>query len=96
MVRAGGGAGRPADMAKSSEWRTYFGRFWLRRGTGFAGLDGRKDCAMPGTETGESKSTANGFPDPFRSRGGGDFSIQGAVLSKHRYAIMRDQPVSWA
>jgi hypothetical protein len=53
---AGGVAGRLADMAKSSEWRTNFGRFWLRRGTGFAGLDGCKDCAMPGTETGESKS----------------------------------------
>ena len=48
-----GVAGRPADMAKSSEWRTDFGRFWLRRGTGFARLDGRKDCAMLGTETGE-------------------------------------------
>ena len=53
IVRAGGVAGRPADMAKSSEWRTEFGRFWLRRGTGFAGLDGCKDCARPGTETGE-------------------------------------------
>jgi hypothetical protein len=54
MVRVGGMAGRPADMAKSSEWRSNFGRFWLRRGTDFAGLDGCKDCAMPGTETGES------------------------------------------
>jgi hypothetical protein len=60
MVRAGGGAGRLAEMAKSSEWRTDFGRFWLRRGIGFAGLDGCKDCAMPGTETGESKSWAKG------------------------------------
>jgi hypothetical protein len=56
MVRAGGVAGRPEDMAKSSEWRTDFGRFWLRRGIGFAGLDGCKECAMPGVETGESKS----------------------------------------
>jgi hypothetical protein len=62
MVRADGGAGRPADMAKSSEWRTDFGHFWLRRGIGFAGLDGGKDCAMPGTETGESTSKAKGFP----------------------------------
>jgi hypothetical protein len=54
MVRVGGVAGRPADMAKSSEWRTDFGRFWLRRGIGFAGLERCKDCAMPGTETGES------------------------------------------
>jgi hypothetical protein len=53
MVQAGGVAGRPADMAKSSEWRTNFGRFCLRRGIGFAGLDIRKDGAMPGTETGE-------------------------------------------
>jgi hypothetical protein len=52
-VRTGGGAGRPADMVKSSECRTNFGRFWLRRGTGFAGFDGCKDCAMSGTETGE-------------------------------------------
>jgi hypothetical protein len=56
MVRAGGGAGRPADMSKSLECRTDVGRFWLRRGIGFAGLKGRKDCAMPGMETGESKS----------------------------------------
>jgi hypothetical protein len=69
MVRAGGVADRPADMAKSSEWRTNFGRFWLRRGTVFAGLHGRKDCAMSGTETGESTSRATGFPVPFRSRG---------------------------
>jgi hypothetical protein len=66
MVRAGGGAGRPADMAKSSEWRSTFGRFCLRRGTGFAGLDGCKDCAMPVTETGESKSKAKGFPISLR------------------------------
>jgi hypothetical protein len=57
MVRADGGAGRPADMAKSSECRNDFGRFWLRRGIGFAGLDGCKDCAMPGTETGEKGDT---------------------------------------
>ena len=56
MVRAGGGAGLPADMSKSSECRSDIGRFCLRRGTGFAGLDGRKDCAMPGTETGKPKS----------------------------------------
>ena len=62
MVRAGGVAGRPADMAKSSEWRTDFGRFWLRRGTGFAGLDVCKDCAMLGTETGGSESKARRFP----------------------------------
>ena len=69
MVRVGGVAGRPADMAKSSEWRTNLGRFWLRRGTGFAVLASCKDCAMPGTEMGESKSRAKGFPVPFCSTG---------------------------
>ena len=64
MVRVGGVAGRPADMAKSSEWRTDFGRFWLRRGIGFAGLGGRKVCAMPGPETGESASWAKAFRVP--------------------------------
>jgi hypothetical protein len=55
MVRAGGVAGRPADLAKTSEWRTDLGRFRLRRGTGFAGLDCRKACAMPGAETGGNR-----------------------------------------
>jgi hypothetical protein len=61
MVRVGGVEGRPADMPKSSECRTNFGGFWLRRGTDFAGLDCCKDCAMPGTETVESKSWAKEF-----------------------------------
>jgi hypothetical protein len=64
-----GGAGRPADMAKNSQWRTDFGCFRLRLGSGFAGLDGRKDCAAPGPEKGESKSRAKGFPVPFCSSG---------------------------
>jgi hypothetical protein len=76
MVRVGGGAGRPADMAKSSEWRTDFGRFWLRRGTGFAGLDGCKDCDMPGTETGGSESKARGYP--------------GLLVSNYTYSVMRN------
>jgi hypothetical protein len=52
MVRVGVVADRPADMAKSSEWRTNFGRFCLRRGTGFAGLDGRKDLCHAGDGNG--------------------------------------------
>jgi hypothetical protein len=71
MVRAGGGAGRPADMAKSiltqrredakAQTRTNYDKT-LRVGRisafSFHPSAFSFDCAMPGTETGESK---NGF-----------------------------------
>jgi len=41
----------------------------LRRGTGFVGLDGCKDCDTPGTERGNLRFRATGFPVPFCSRG---------------------------
>jgi len=47
-------AGKPwTDSGQQQRWQNYwdsfFGRFLVQRGIGFACLDGCKDCAMPGT-----------------------------------------------
>jgi hypothetical protein len=83
------------SLTPLTECQSDTGRFRLRRGIGFAGLDGRKDCVMPGTETGESKSRAKGGSGSFLFKGltGAIFFDQVPLLSNHRYAIIRHRPV---